>query len=134
MDTSAPSARGFWTGRCRRARSRFGIGDSKYHYSQQQELVDHIPFGAYTTELARAIGGWDEELRTNEDYDFRFSLPGGRGRLLRPGDRRRLACPGDACQARSPVLRLRPREIHDARPAPVIATLALARAPCSLAP
>jgi succinoglycan biosynthesis protein ExoA len=62
--------------------SRFGIGDSKYHYSQRQELVDHIPFGAYTTELARAIGGWDEELRTNEDYDFDFRYQQAGGRLL----------------------------------------------------
>ena len=62
--------------------SRFGIGDSKYHYSQQQELVDHIPFGAYITELARAIGGWDEGLRTNEDYDFDFRYQQAGGRLL----------------------------------------------------
>ena len=62
--------------------SRFGIGDSKYHYSQRQELVDHIPFGAYVTELARAIGGWDEELRTNEDYDFDFRYQQAGGRLL----------------------------------------------------
>jgi succinoglycan biosynthesis protein ExoA len=62
--------------------SRFGIGDSKYHYSKRQELVDHIPFGAYTTELARAIGGWDEELRTNEDYDFDFRYRQAGGRLL----------------------------------------------------
>jgi succinoglycan biosynthesis protein ExoA len=62
--------------------SRFGIGDSKYHFSQRQELVDHIPFGAYTTELARAIGGWDEELRTNEDYDFDFRYQQAGGRLL----------------------------------------------------
>jgi succinoglycan biosynthesis protein ExoA len=62
--------------------SRFGIGDSKYHYSQRQELVDHIPFGAYITERARAIGGWDEELRTNEDYDFDFRYQQAGGRLL----------------------------------------------------
>jgi succinoglycan biosynthesis protein ExoA len=62
--------------------SRFGIGDSKYHFSQRQELVDHIPFGAYTTELARAIGGWDEELRTNEDFDFDFRYQQAGGRLL----------------------------------------------------
>jgi len=62
--------------------SRLGIGDSKYHYSQRQELVDHIPFGAYITELARAIGGWDEELRTNEDYDFDFRYQQAGGRLL----------------------------------------------------
>ncbi len=62
--------------------SRFGIGDSKYHYSQRQELVDHIPFGAYVTERARAIGGWDEELRPNEDYDFDFRYQQAGGRLL----------------------------------------------------
>ena len=62
--------------------SRFGIGDSKYHYSRRQELVDHIPFGAYVTERARAIGGWDEGLRTNEDYDFDFRYQQAGGRLL----------------------------------------------------
>jgi succinoglycan biosynthesis protein ExoA len=62
--------------------SRFGIGDSKYHYSQRQDLVDHIPFGAYVTERARAIGGWDEGLRPNEDYDFDFRYQKAGGRLL----------------------------------------------------
>jgi succinoglycan biosynthesis protein ExoA len=62
--------------------SRFGIGNSKYHYSQRRELVDHIPFGAYVTERARAIGGWDEELRPNEDYDFDFRYQQAGGRLL----------------------------------------------------
>lgn len=62
--------------------SRFGIGDSKYHYSLRQELVDHIPFGAYITERALAIGGWDEELKTNEDYDFDFRYQQAGGRLL----------------------------------------------------
>ncbi len=62
--------------------SRFGIGDSKYHYTQRQELVDHIPFGAYITKRARAIGGWDEELSTNEDYDFDFRYQRAGGRLL----------------------------------------------------
>lgn len=62
--------------------SRFGIGDSKYHYTQRQEVVDHIPFGAYVTERARAIGGWDEELSTNEDYDFDFRYQRAGGRLL----------------------------------------------------
>ena len=62
--------------------SHFGIGDSKHHFTQRQQLIDHIPFGAYVTELARAIGGWDEELRTNEDYDFNFRYHRAGGRLL----------------------------------------------------
>jgi succinoglycan biosynthesis protein ExoA len=62
--------------------SRFGIGNSEYHYLQRQALVDHIPFGAYVTERAHAIGGWDEGLRTNEDYDFDFRYRQAGGRLL----------------------------------------------------
>jgi succinoglycan biosynthesis protein ExoA len=62
--------------------SRLGIGDSKYHYLERQELVDHIPFGVYLTERARAIGGWDEQLQTNEDYDFDFRYQRAGGRLL----------------------------------------------------
>jgi hypothetical protein len=44
--------------------------------------VDHIPFGSYVTERARAIGGWDEELRPNEDYDFDLRYQQDGGRLL----------------------------------------------------
>jgi succinoglycan biosynthesis protein ExoA len=62
--------------------SRFGIGDSKYHYLERLGLVDHIPFGVYLTDRARAIGGWDEELQTNEDYDFDFRYQQAGGRLL----------------------------------------------------
>ncbi len=62
--------------------SRLGIGNSKYHYSQRRELVDHIPFGAYVTKRAHAIGGWNEELSTNEDYDFDFRYRQSGGRLL----------------------------------------------------
>jgi succinoglycan biosynthesis protein ExoA len=60
--------------------SRFGIGDSKYHHAGPIELVDHVPFGAYRADLARLIGGWDERMHPNEDYefDYRYGLAGGR--------------------------------------------------------
>jgi cellulose synthase/poly-beta-1,6-N-acetylglucosamine synthase-like glycosyltransferase len=61
--------------------SRFGVGDSKYHYATRPEPgVDHLPFGAYPTELLRSHGGWDERLFTNEDYelDYRLRLAGER--------------------------------------------------------
>jgi succinoglycan biosynthesis protein ExoA len=82
VDTSATSAKDILDGPLLPHGSRFSIGDSKYHYSQRQELVDHIPFGAYTSRSWRAIGGWDEELRTNEDYDFDFRSQQAGGRLL----------------------------------------------------
>lgn len=60
--------------------SRFGIGDSEYHFAGARRYVDHVPFGAYRTDLAREIGGWNERLVRNQDFDFdyRFGLAGGR--------------------------------------------------------
>jgi hypothetical protein len=60
--------------------SRFGIGDSKYHYAKTSGLVDHIPFGAYMTSLVRRIGGWDEDLVRSQDveFDHRYRTAGGR--------------------------------------------------------
>jgi succinoglycan biosynthesis protein ExoA len=37
---------------------------------------------ALTSRRWRAIGGWDEELRINEDYDFDFRYQQAGGRLL----------------------------------------------------
>jgi succinoglycan biosynthesis protein ExoA len=50
--------------------SRFGVGDSVYHHGVTVQEVDHIPFGAYPTELVRQVGGWDERLVANEDFEF----------------------------------------------------------------
>jgi succinoglycan biosynthesis protein ExoA len=50
--------------------SRFGVGGSVYHWGTEQHVVDHIPFGAYPTELVRQLGGWDERLNVNEDVEF----------------------------------------------------------------
>lgn len=54
--------------------SRFGIGDSTYHYGTERQTVDHVPFGAYPVDLARELGGWDERLSVNEDYEFDFRV------------------------------------------------------------
>jgi succinoglycan biosynthesis protein ExoA len=50
--------------------SRFGVGNSTYHHGTAQQVVNHIPFGAYPTALARSLGGWDERLAVNQDYEF----------------------------------------------------------------
>lgn len=54
--------------------SRFGVGGSRYHYGTSPAVVDHIPFGAYPTELARTLGGWDEDLAVNQDYEFDYRV------------------------------------------------------------
>lgn len=54
--------------------SRFGVGNSTYHYGTRRKTVDHIPFGAYPTELVRALGGWNGSLRANEDFELDYRI------------------------------------------------------------
>lgn len=62
--------------------SRFGVGNSKYHYATEVEEVDHLPFGAYRVDVVRRLGGWDERLVANEDYEFDYRLRQSGERLL----------------------------------------------------
>ena len=50
--------------------SPWGVGGSRYHYAQESVEVDHVPFGAYPVELARELGGWDQRLVANQDFEF----------------------------------------------------------------
>ena len=50
--------------------SPFGVGGSIYHYGTEPQEVEHVPFGAYPTEVARAVGGWGEEFTVNQDFEF----------------------------------------------------------------
>lgn len=54
--------------------SPFGVGGSKYHYGETAEVVDHIPFGCYVIEKARKLGGWDERLLVNQDFEFDYRM------------------------------------------------------------
>jgi glycosyltransferase involved in cell wall biosynthesis len=54
--------------------SRFGVGNSIYHHGIVARPVDHIPFGAYPTDLVRRLGGWNENLVANEDFEFDYRL------------------------------------------------------------
>jgi hypothetical protein len=47
-----------------------GVGDSAYHWAEKPRSTDHIPFGAYPVSLLRDLGGWDERLGANEDYEL----------------------------------------------------------------
>ncbi len=57
-----------------------GVGDARYRYATQAGLADTVPFGAFSVELIRRIGPFDETLLTNEDYEFntRIRQSGGR--------------------------------------------------------
>lgn len=62
--------------------SRFGVGNSMYHHGTTAQEVDHIPFGSYPVALIRELGGWDEGLPANEDFEFDYRLRQAGHRLL----------------------------------------------------
>lgn len=54
--------------------SPFGVGNSTYHFGDRMQTVEHVPFGAYSVELARELGGWDERLSVNQDFEFDYRV------------------------------------------------------------
>jgi succinoglycan biosynthesis protein ExoA len=73
--------------------SRFGVGNSTYHHGTEVQRVDHVPFGAYPTEVVRELGGWDERLDANEDFEFDHRLRAtGRDLLFDPALQIRWEC------------------------------------------
>lgn len=62
--------------------SPFGVGGSAYHYATEPMETDHIPFGAYRVDLARQLGGWDERLLANEDFEFDVRVRQAGGKLF----------------------------------------------------
>jgi succinoglycan biosynthesis protein ExoA len=58
-----------------------GVGDALYRYTRRAGLVDTVPFGAFRRELVRRIGPFDENLLSNEDYEFNVRVRQGGGRI-----------------------------------------------------
>jgi succinoglycan biosynthesis protein ExoA len=54
--------------------SRFGVGGSSYHYGTKSQPVEHVPFGAYPVDLARSLGGWNEQLTVNQDFELDYRI------------------------------------------------------------
>lgn len=50
--------------------SKLAVGGSTYHWGTTEQVVDHIPFGCYPTALVRELGGWDDGVANNEDFEF----------------------------------------------------------------
>ena len=47
-----------------------GVGDALYRLNAKEGAVDTVPFGSFRLDLVQKIGGFDETLLTNEDYEF----------------------------------------------------------------
>ena len=55
------------------------VGDAMYRLNPKAGAVDTVPFGAFRRELIDQIGGFDETLLTNEDYEFNTRVRQSRG-------------------------------------------------------
>jgi succinoglycan biosynthesis protein ExoA len=62
--------------------SRLGVGNSTYHFGTTPQEVDHLAFGAYPLDVVLRVGGWDEGLTANEDFEFDYRVRAAGGRLL----------------------------------------------------
>jgi succinoglycan biosynthesis protein ExoA len=58
-----------------------GAGDATYRLGGGARFVDTVPFGAFHRNLLGKVGGFDEQLLTNEDYEFNFRIRKGGGRV-----------------------------------------------------
>lgn len=56
------------------------VGGAKYRFTDQAAYVETVPFGAWKRSTLQALGGYDESLLTNEDYELntRLTQQGGR--------------------------------------------------------
>lgn len=55
----------------------FGIGDAQYRLQSgesSQEAVDTVAFACFRKNLWSELGGFNESLLTNEDYDFNYRV------------------------------------------------------------
>ncbi|MEP7198294.1 MAG: glycosyltransferase family 2 protein [Chloroflexota bacterium] len=62
----------------------FGIGDAQYRLAHEgaPRSVDTVPFGVFRKTLWQELGGFNEALLANEDYDFNYRVRRNGGRVL----------------------------------------------------
>jgi glycosyltransferase involved in cell wall biosynthesis len=58
-----------------------GAGDARYRLGTEAGEVDTVPFGAYRKSLVERLGGYDESLLTNEDYELNVRIRKSGGRI-----------------------------------------------------
>jgi len=54
--------------------SRFGVGNSKFHYGGEEGPTDTVYLGVYDAVLFRELGGFDETLVRNQDYELNIRI------------------------------------------------------------
>lgn len=54
--------------------SPFGVGNALFRFSDKEQLVDTVAFGAYKKNIFTEIGYFDEELVRNQDDELNFRI------------------------------------------------------------
>ena len=58
-----------------------GVGDALYRHGKKAAFVETVPFGGFRRELWAKLGGFDETLLTNEDYEFNSRILKSGGKI-----------------------------------------------------
>jgi succinoglycan biosynthesis protein ExoA len=61
-------------GIARALNNRYGMGLSRYRRGGTSGPADTVYLGAFRVDALRAVGGWDERLEVNEDYELNRRL------------------------------------------------------------
>jgi len=62
--------------------SPFGIGNSKFHYSNKEQFVDTVYLGAFRRKVFDEIGLYDESLIRNQDYELNHRIRKAGGKIF----------------------------------------------------
>jgi GT2 family glycosyltransferase len=62
--------------------SPFAAGDARFRYSQRAGFVDTVYLGAFRRAVFDRVGGFDERLARNQDYELNFRLRQAGGRIF----------------------------------------------------
>ncbi len=79
--------------------SPFGVGNARFHYSDQEEWVDTVYLGAWPRQVCLDLGPFDEELVRNQDDEFNYRLRSRGGRILLTPQIRSVYTPRDSLRA-----------------------------------
>lgn len=62
--------------------SPFGVGGSRFHFSNEIEYVDTVYLGAWKREVFQNVGLFDEELIRDQDDEFNYRIRSQNGAVL----------------------------------------------------
>ncbi len=54
--------------------SQFGVGNSKFHYGGREGPADTVYLGVYNSEVFHELGGFNETLVRNQDYELNIRI------------------------------------------------------------